>query len=100
MRIAAGTILVGGGELFARDHHSQLQQQRYQPQDAGLMTRDQGGGGAQDREGKGKIMAAQCIQDIDAAGEYRIAELFLRRHFFGHCANPCQSLAFAPFQNA
>jgi hypothetical protein len=45
-------------------------------------------------------MAAERIQDIDAAGEYRAAGLFLWRFFFGHCENPSQSLAFAPFRNA
>ena len=35
-----------------------------------------------------------------AAGEYRISRLVLRRYCLGHCANPCRSLAFAPFRNA
>jgi len=101
LRIAAGwTLLVGGGEPLGRDHHAQLQQQRHQRQDAGLMARDQGDGNAQRRERKGEIMAAKRVQDIDAAGEHRVAGLFLWRNFFDHCVNPCQSLAFAPFQNA
>jgi hypothetical protein len=45
-------------------------------------------------------MAAQRVQDVDAAGKHRIRLIFLWREFLGHCANPCRSLAFAPFRNA
>jgi hypothetical protein len=78
MRVAArAAFLVGGGKLFGRDHHGQLQHQRYQRQDAGHMARDQGDGNTQDREGKGEVVAAERVQDIDTAGEHRIRSFSL-----------------------
>ena len=101
MRIAAGrAVLVGGGELLGGDHHRHLQQQRHQRQDARLGAREQGGRHAQNREGQGEIVAAERVQDIDTPGEHRVGAFLLRRLVQAHCANPCASLAFAPFRNA
>ena len=68
--LAAG--FVGCGELFSGDDHGHLQQQGRHRQQAQPVAGQKRGRHAQNREGQGEIMAAERVQDFDAAGEYSL----------------------------